>query len=442
MDPIAYLEQQASLLKVDGYEFYRTRSRQLQIEAKGGDVESSEEAVSHGLAIRLIRQGRVGFASTSYESPASLEKALQLAYNTLDLVQEEVGVRFANEKNRNSFSPVFDQSLRERPFQEKARLALALEKEARDFDRRICRLRSVCYEEVEEEVELKTSFQFEGSYRRTLCELSLMVVAEEGGESETAWESDFSPSFDRLDPSVPARRAAEKAVSLLGAKPVSSRRCPALLEPSVAASFLSVLASSFMGDQVMRGRSILKDQVGKDIYSTKVSLLDDGRMVDGYLSLPFDGEGSPTKKNNLIKEGRLVGFLHDQQSSNRMGAELTGNGIRPSYKEKPRVGVSNFFLEPGQKPVSELMHQMENGFWITDLIGLHTANAVSGDFSLGATGFWVENGKKNHPVRGVAVSGNLHTIFKRVVEVGSDLKFFHSFGCPSLLISDIDLGGV
>lgn len=268
-----------------------------------------------------------------------------------------------------------------------------------------------------------------------------MAMAEEKGQQEMAWESQFSPYFKELDPADTGERAAERAVSLLGAKPISSCKTPVFLDPHVAASFLSVWASSFLGDQVMKGKSILKDHLGDSFYSKEICLIDDGRRSCGYASSPFDGEGVATQKTELVREGKVLGYLHDRTSAVRLKMHRTGNGARPVYKELPRVGVTNFYLEPGSGSRDDLLREMKKGFWIVDVIGVHTVDTVTGDFSLGAAGFWVE-GDKRRPVRGVAVSGNLHQLFRKVIRVGNDLRFYNAYGSPSLLVSEMDLGGV
>ncbi|MBI2980950.1 MAG: TldD/PmbA family protein [Deltaproteobacteria bacterium] len=441
MDPVDFLEKKISDLKIDGYEIYRRESRQLTIESKNRQVESSEKSVSHGLAVQLFSGAQIGFASTSEESTPFLERVVGLAYNTLNLVEEGVLIDLPKKQSVPPMKIDLDATLTERSFGEKADLAVRLEQKTMAYDRRIKRLRSVRYEEEEERVSIRNSRGFHEEYRRTLCELSLMAMAEEKGEQEMAWESDFSPYFKDLDPARTGERAAERAVALLGSQPIPSSKRPALLEPHVAASLLSVWASSFLGDQVMKGRSVLKDRLGEPFYSKEVDLIDDGRMPCGYATAPFDGEGVATRTTELVREGKILSYLHDQGSAVRLKMARTGNGVRSTYKERPRAGVTNLYLKPGTVSAGQLRQEMKKGFWIVELIGVHTVDTVTGDFSLGASGFWLEEGTRR-PVRGVAVSGNLHELFRRVVGVGNDLKFYHAYGSPSLLVSEIDIGGV
>ena len=271
-----------------------------------------------------------------------------------------------------------------------------------------------------------------------------MAMAEEGdGSQEMAWESDFSTSPSGLDPEKTGRCAAEKAVGQLGAKPIRTQKAPAVMDAMVTASFLGVLSSSFLGDQVQKNRSSLRDRLGETIYSPLLTIVDDAQRSGGFLNLPFDDEGTVTRRNELVGQGTLKQFLYDRPSAAEAGKDGTGNARRTSFKDTPHVGTTNFFIEPSKEwDLKRLLREMGTGFWVRDVIGVHTADAVTGDFSLGASGLWVEGGIAKKAVRGVAISGNLHDIFRKVVQVGDGLRFYHSFGAPPLFIETLDIGGL
>lgn len=439
MDPFSILERKISSFPITGYDLYWIQTRQLSLESQEGEIELAQNSVSHGLAIQLYSKGKIGFASTTQIAEPFLERALSVAYNSLEIVEEGIPSTLPGSLS-SSGSLESDRGLANRPWKEKARIVQSMEQAARSFDPRITRTRSARYEEEEMTVRLKNSAGFDHSYHKTVCELSLMVMAEEKGCQEMAWESNFSTNFEGLDPEKPARRASERAVALLGAKPLTTRKSAALLSPQVGASLLSVLSASFLGDQVAKGKSILRNKTGEALFSPLLSIEDDGRYRDGFGSAPFDGEGTQTGRTSLVEKGVLKNFLHDLNSAARLQGRPTGNASRSVFKERPRVGVTNFYIRNGETAAGELFSKMQSGFYITDLIGLHTANPVTGDFSLGATGFWKE-GSTQQPVRGVAISGNLHELFRKVSAVGDDLHFEHSYGSPTLLISELDIGG-
>jgi len=172
-----------------------------------------------------------------------------------------------------------------------------------------------------------------------------------------------------------------------------------------------------------------------------LNITDDGLYPGGMATEPFDAEGVERKRTPLIVEGRLVTYLYDLYCANREGLNSTGNSSRPSLKVPPRVGISNLFIEKGTVSFEELLASLGTGLLITELLGVHTADPISGDFSVGAAGHWVEKGERSFPVKEIAFSGNLIQLFQKVEEVGSDLRFFGPVGSPSLLLKEMTISG-
>ncbi len=440
MDTLSYLNGRLSSLSLDDFEIYRVESQDLSVEAKNGQIDSLDQAVERGVAVRLFKGGRCGFACSSDETTAFLDRMVDLAYNSLTIVEEGGRLELPS-KDRGA--PVGGRGagavLPSSP--SKHQMALDLERFAKAYDSRVSRVRDASYAEETKTVTLKNSRGLECTHQKTRYTLSLMVMAEEKGNQEMAWDNDFAADFDRLDPRSLAERAAEKATSQLGGKPVNTQKSPVLLDNAVASSFLGVLSTSFYGDQVQKNRSALKGKVGQPIYSKLLHIVDDGNLDGGFSSFPFDAEGMPTRVNETVSAGILKGFLYDLAAAEKEKIIGTGNAVRPNYKEPPRVGATNFFIAKGRGGLEDLLRDMNKGFWIRDVIGVHTVDAVTGDFSLGASGLWIDGGKRSHPVRGVTISGNLHEMLKKVVGVGEDLRFYHSFGSPSVLVSELDIGG-
>jgi len=444
-DPISFLEKKISGLSIDHYEIYLVESQHLSLQSKENALESSEDGRERGVAIRLFKKGRVAFACSSDFDPKFLEQSLKHAYESLALlsVEEPFSLPFLVSSN----IPFVATPLSQTPLAQKMEIVLNLERAARAYDRRIQRVRDVRYSEENKHVILKNSEGFMRDARQSRYELSMMAVAEEAGSQEMAWDNGFALCFENLCPEDIGQRVAEKAVSQLHAAPIKTQKTPVVLDALVSASLLSVLASSFFGDQVQKNRSLLKDKLGKTIYSEKISLVDDGNLAtplglgSGYGNFPFDDEGVDSLRNVLVERGTIRQFLYDSHSAAQAGKKSTGNAVRPHYKEAPRIGARNFFIEPGKAELKDMILEMGCGFWVRDVIGLHTADPVSGDFSLGATGIWID-GSQRQPVRGVTLSGNLHDIFKKVDKVGSEVWFQHSYGAPPLLIQSMDIGGL
>jgi PmbA protein len=255
------------------------------------------------------------------------------------------------------------------------------------------------------------------------------------------WDFGFSNSFAGVDVAVIAKNASDKAVGLLGARKIPTMRCPAVLDNHVATEILEVLAPAFLAENVLKGKSLLSGKVGQEIFSPRLRIRDDGTLSGGMATAPFDGEGVPRQNSVLVEEGRLKGFLYDTYHARKSGTVSTGNATRSSSKSPPVMGASNFFIDKGDTPFPALLQGIDRGVLLTSVMGMHTANPISGDFSVGAAGFLIENGVVTAPVKGIAIAGNILDLFKCVEMVGNDLRLFGVVGSPSLRIAVLDVSG-
>jgi PmbA protein len=218
-------------------------------------------------------------------------------------------------------------------------------------------------------------------------------------------------------------------------------RCQAVLDNRVAGQLLEVLAPSFLAESVQKGKSLFAGRVGERLCSSLLTIRDDGLLAGGMGSAPCDGEGVPQQDTRLMAGGVLEGYLYDSYWGARMGARSTGNAVRGSVKMAPRLGVHNLLIEPGTDSVGTLVAGVGQGVLITEVMGVHSANPISGDFSVGAAGFYLEGGEIVHPVKGIAIAGNLLDLFAGVDMVADDLRFFGSVGSPALRIGSLDVSG-
>ncbi|MGB9793241.1 MAG: metallopeptidase TldD-related protein, partial [Thermacetogeniaceae bacterium] len=212
-------------------------------------------------------------------------------------------------------------------------------------------------------------------------------------------------------------------------------------DPYVVTNFLGLIASTLLADAVQKGRSLFAGRIGQRVASEGVTIVDDGTLPGGLMSSPFDGEGVPSQKTILIANGELLGFLHNSYTGRREGVPSTGNAKRASFKSPPEVGITNFYLAPGEKNPQEIIEKTEKGFYVTEVMGMHTANPVSGDFSVGAAGIWIENGELTIPVRGMVIAGNILELLMNVDMVGSDLRFFIGTGAPTIRVAGLTVSG-
>jgi PmbA protein len=228
---------------------------------------------------------------------------------------------------------------------------------------------------------------------------------------------------------------------MLGARSIDTVRCNVLLENIVVCELLEVLANSFLLDNIEKGKSMLKGKIGNKIASNSVNIWDNGLLPKGWATAPFDAEGTPTQETALVIDGICQGHLSDVYWGRRTGAGTTGNAVRSSYMNLPTIGITNIYMEGKGPKLEDLISDMGNGLFVTELLGVHTANPVTGDFSLGAAGFMVEGGEVSYPVRGMAISGNLGDLLLKVEKVGGDLRFIGSVGAPSIVLRDIEVSG-
>jgi PmbA protein len=214
-----------------------------------------------------------------------------------------------------------------------------------------------------------------------------------------------------------------------------------ILPPHITTGLLEAAWEAWSGDAAQRGRSFFAGRTGQMVAAPAITLVDDGTLAQGLASAPVDDEGTTTQRTALLSEGRLAGFLYNAESGRRAGARSTGNGQRNGFKNLPSVGPTNFLLLPGQAQPSDLLAEAEAGLYISELMGLHTLDAVTGEFSLGANGRLITKGVLGQPVRGITIAGTVETLLKQVTAIGADLTWYGSIGAPTLLVSDVMVSG-
>jgi PmbA protein len=218
-----------------------------------------------------------------------------------------------------------------------------------------------------------------------------------------------------------------------------------VLDPWAAASFLGVLSQALSAEEVQKGRSLLAGLVGQEVGSDVLTLVDDGRLADGPAAAPFDDEGVPTGRTPLVEGGTLKGFLHNSTTARRARTESTGNASRPGYRGTPGVSPTNLFVEPGEGSPEALLARAGRAVYVQDVSGVHSgANAISGEFSVGATGLRVEGGELGEPLREMTIASTLPEVLRSVQAVGSDLRFFPAggaVGTPTILVGEMTVAG-
>ncbi len=428
---------------LDGYEVYVENSSGFTIEVKDGDIDVFVNSDDVGISLRVLKEQRPGFAFSTKLLAGDVPRLVQQVVHGASATDPDPFVGFPVPSAQTPPQlDQFDHDLYKTPIGDKIDMARGLEAAAKSSDPRIKKVRKAAYVETTGTVKIRNHSGLDLSYDRTLVSGNIMVVAEDGGNAEVGWDYGFSPFLGRLEMDSIGATAAGRAVSMLGARPIRSMQTPAILTPWVASDILSILSASFLADNLQKGKSMLLGRMGEQVFSSHVTIVDDGLYPGGMASSPFDDEGSLHQRTVLVSEGVIQGFLYDQHTANKENRSSTGNAGRYGIKTPPWVGTTNSYIPNGSFTPDELVSSLEEGLMVTDLIGLHTADPISGDFSVGAAGLWIKGGEAVFPVKGVAISGNLIDLFRNVDGAGTDLAFYGKTGAPSLRISTLNVAGL
>jgi len=422
-------------------EAYLSYNKEFSTEVRDGQVETIKIALDRGLGLRVVQNGRVGFAYTSDLEKDPLKNiADQSIANACETAADPYRI-FPSPSSLYPELDLYDPTVTKTSVEVKIDLAKAMEEAARAFDPRVKIIESSNYQDIEACVTLVNSKGIKNSYRATYCGIYLSLVAGEGEDQQTGFAMDYRLRFDDLDAVKTGREAAFRAVRMLGAKPVSTRKTTVLFDPHVAAGFLDLLGPALTAEAVQKGRSLFLGKINRRVAAQAVNIIDDGILPGGIASAPFDGEGVQMSRKTLIEGGILKGYLHNTYTAAKENGASTGNCMRSSYKSAPDVGTTNFFIQPGGYTADELINSTGSGIYITEVIGMHTANPISGDFSVGATGILIENGQLTQPVRGIAIAGNIQEVLQQIDGIGSDLIFFGGHGSPTVRIAQMVVSG-
>ncbi|MFZ5584804.1 MAG: TldD/PmbA family protein [Thermodesulfobacteriota bacterium] len=426
---------------VDQWELMGIDSRGLTIGVRGQDVDQFVQSQSLGVALRVVKAERVGFGFALGGGDDGLARMVEQALAAAEVADPEPGFGLAGPERLPPTPETCDPSLAAEPLEAKVERARDVAAAAKAADPKVVHVFPAEYGENVSRTLLRTSLGLEARQEGSRVWAMANALASADGQSEEAWEQDSRRFLADLDPAAVGRAAGEKAASRLGAGPVADGRYDVLLTPDVAADFLHLLAQSLLGDNAAKGRSLLAGRLGEQVLSPLITLIDDGLLPRGLGSAACDAEGSPQSRKALIQDGVVQALVQDRLWGGRAGKGSTGNAVRGDIKTPPGVGFTNLFLAPGQGGQADLCAQMGRGLIITEVLGGHTADPVSGQFSFGAAGYLVENGRRARPVKSIALAGQVLELFAAVQAVGGDLRFFGRTGSPSLLVAGLSISG-
>jgi PmbA protein len=419
---------------------------EFEVTVRQGEIDRLLEAGSRAIGLRVFVGGRPAISYTSDLSHDALDK---LARETVDLASitdpdpagglpdpEEWAQRFEGDLQ------LFDPTLPELGNDSKVDLARRCEAAAFAFDPRITNSDgATCSTDVGIRA-LANSRGFAGVYRSSAASLHVEVMAddEDGKKRNDNWFT-VERFFDRLEsPEEVGRKAAERALRQLGARKVGTREVPVVWENRVAQRLVGLIARAASGEALYRRQTFLIALEGEPIASPLVAVIDDPLMPGRLGTRPFDGEGVTSRRNDILTEGVFKGFLFDTYTARKTGRRTTGSAVRGT-SGPPSVGTSNLYLAPGASRVDDIIAGVEDGLFLTDLMGFGV-NITTGDFSQGAAGHWIEHGQLSYPVSEINVSGNLKEMLLGIEQVGDDLFFRGSTGAPTLRMARLMVSGL
>jgi len=402
-----------------------------------GDLEHFVSAQSQGISVRVIKDGRTGSSHAGTLDETAWREVLAEARENATLggvdewagLAEPDGVAIVEQELWDDTLDAFDTA-------KKIEIAKELERAAVGADPRV-RIDDSNYSDGATEEAFATTMGIRSSGRSNSCYASVSVMADDAGETQTGWAYALGKNPAEFDLAKAGVEAANKATGLLGAVKPPSKRTTVVLDPMVTAQFLGIIGSTLNGESVVKGRSLFANRLGEAVASPLITLVDDPTDSRAYTASEIDSEGLAARRNVLIKDGVLQMFVHSSYSARRAGTKSTGNAVGGG------VGCLALQLTPGTKTQAELIADIEEGVLIQSVQGLHSGvNPISGDFSTGASGVMIRNGKVAEPIREFTIASTLQRMLLDVLAIGNDVDWLPMRAAGvSMVIADVTMSG-
>ncbi|MFO7873887.1 MAG: TldD/PmbA family protein [Bacteroidales bacterium] len=434
------LTQLGRRMGADEVEVYIRHSRNLSVRVRQQEVETVKESDAGGVGFRVITGGGMGFSHSNDFSDKAMQEALERAIAYSRITTPDEHNRLPGSSPFRDMEELFDPEIARVSMDRKIDMAMEVEALAMK-DNRITNTSGASFSENETDIVIVNAHGLQKSYTASSCGIGVGVVAEKGEQRHTGSEYCYRRFFADLDPIEKiAGKAAEKAYEMLDPKVVPTQRASVIFDPAVARSIVGGIISAINGNRVLQGASFLKDSMDKQFASEMLTIIDDGTLKRGLGSKPFDGEGVPVSKRTLVDRGVLRGFLYNTITANRAGVESTGNASRGSFTRLPGIGTHNLYVEAGDQHPDDIIANTQRGLLLKGVTG-YGINPVNGNFSGGARGFWIENGKISHPVQELTIAGSADDILHDIDMMGNDLELDSSFSAPTFRIREMQIGG-
>jgi len=413
-----------------------------------GQVETLKESGSRAIGLRVFVGQRTASTSSSDFSADSIQRLVDGAIALAKITSEDP---FAGLPEAQEFGKVqgdlglYFEDVNEMPPAERIETARRVEAAAMAYDTRIQNSGGGDFDTATSHKILVNSHGFTGEYRRSYCGFSASPIAvdEKGGMQRNYWYSAARTTRKLESPEEIGQEAARRTLARLGARQVKTQKAPVVFSPEIARSIIGNIFEAANGDSIYRNASFFCDQLGQQVAGKNITVIDDGTMVfdgiGGFGTSPFDGEGLPTRRTVLVERGILKNYVLNTYTAKKLGMKSTGNASR-GLAGNPGIGAGNFYLEPGTITPEQLIGDVKAGLYVTEVMGFGV-NLVTGDYSQGASGMWIENGELAYPVEEITIAGNLKDMYKNIVAIGNDLVFRGAVAAPTIRVEGMMIAG-
>jgi PmbA protein len=434
----------AQALGAEGAEVFVSVSRSRRAKVQNGALEDLTTSKRGGLGVRVLRRGpkgvRTGIATTTDLTREDFKDLFTQAWDLSALGDEDPWVRQADPEGQDDLPSRYDRRGESLTPEDRIAKALGVEAAARAASSKVAVVREASWADGAGASLLLTQKGVRAFDLASSCSASIDLAVEDGEDRQAAWHWDMGRSPEAVDLQAIGREAALKGERKLKPVPLAAGRYNVVLHPEVAVEILGIVAGMLSAEAVLKQRSLFAGKLGQAIASPLLTLIDDGRLPQGLGSEPWDGEGLATRRNVLIQDGVLGTYLHTLKTAAEMGVAPTATAGRGTGSN-PGVSTFNLFPKAGDRSLGELYTLAGDGVLITEIMGLHTIDPISGDLSVGASGVRIRNGALGETVDRMTFAGNLKDFLTRIVALGDDLRWYGSSAGLSMLLEDISLGG-
>ena len=409
-----------------------------------GEVETLKESGSRAIGLRVFLGQRTASTYSSDFSEDGIQRLVSGALELARVTSEDAFAGIPEADQLGSLSgdlKLYYDDVYSLPPEERIDYARRTERAALDADPRMKNSDGGSFDAATGHKVLANSHGFVGEYRRSYCSVSAAPIAQdESGAMQRDYWFSLARTMSKLESAESVgREAARRTLRRLGSRKIASTQVPIVLDPVIAGSILDNIFDGVNGDSIYRQSSFLANKLGEKVAASNITVVDDGTIPGGFGTEPFDGEGVPTRRTVVIENGVLKSYLLNTYTAKKLGLKTTGNASR-GLAGTPGIGAGNFFLQKGERTPQQIIGGIKQGLYVFQFLGFGV-NMVTGDFSRGASGLWIENGELTYPVEEITVAGNLKDMLNNISEIGNDLEFRGALAAPTLRIDGMMIAG-